>query len=280
MDKLTTLGNPATRRVAGVLIGAALLISGCATPPENDPAAMETYRQANDQAEPFNRTVFDVNMGLDKAVLKPISYVYKETVPLEGRQAVTSFLDNLRTPVIFANDLMQGEARRAWTTLVRFVANSTFGIGGLIDVAADMGYAKHDEDFGQTLAVWGVGDGSYLMLPLFGPSNPRDAIGRVVDIILDPMTWFAPNYLQYARFGTEAVDSRTAHYNEIEDLEKNSLDFYAAVRSLYRQKRTDEIRNGVPTATPFGPSPTGAGAPMELPDQKASDEAQPGAAAK
>jgi len=258
--------GPAARRFSVALIGATLLLSGCATPPKDDPAALEAFNQANDEAEPFNRTVFDVNMALDKAILKPIAFVYKEGVPMEGRQAVGSFLSNLRTPVIFANDLMQGEWDRAWTTLVRFAANSTFGIGGLVDVAQDMGFQKHDEDFGQTLAVWGVQEGPYLMLPLFGPSNPRDAVGRVVDMVLDPLTWYAPDWASYSRFGLTAVHSRAEHYDELNDLEKSSLDFYAAIRSLYRQKRNDEIRNGgtpelpglLLTQQPQAPAPIGA----------------------
>jgi phospholipid-binding lipoprotein MlaA len=258
-------------RVPAALLGALLLVSGCATPPANDPAAMDAYKQADDPLEPTNRVVFDVNMALDKAILKPIAFVYKEGVPKEGREAVSSFLDNLRTPVIFANDLMQGEMNRAWTTLVRFAANSTFGVGGLMDVAADMGYQKHDEDFGQTLAVWGVEEGPYLMLPLFGPSNPRDAAGRVVDSVLDPLSWVAPGWAQYSRFGLSAVDERAAHYDELNDLEKSSLDFYAAIRSLYRQKRADEIRNGKPSAVPsLGISPGGA---AEMPTM--DDPAEP-----
>jgi phospholipid-binding lipoprotein MlaA len=234
----------AVRRFSFALIGAFLLVSGCATAPTDDSAAMEAYRQANDELEPFNRTVFDVNMGLDKAILKPVAYVYKEAMPQEGREAVGSFLSNLRTPVILANDLMQGEWGRAGDTFMRFLANSTFGLGGLVDVAADMGFPKHDEDFGQTLAVWGVQEGPYLMLPVFGPSNPRDAFGRVVDLAMDPLSWFAPSPWGMVRFGTTATHVRADHYDELNDLEKSSLDFYAAIRSLYRQKRNDEIRNG------------------------------------
>jgi phospholipid-binding lipoprotein MlaA len=280
LDKL--LVGTAAWRVPLALIGAVVLVSGCATAPTDDPAALEAYQQANDEAEPTNRVIFDVNMALDKAVLKPIAFVYKEGVPKEGREAVGSFLDNLRTPVIFANDLMQGEWDRAWTTVVRFAANSTFGVGGLLDVAADLGYAKHDEDFGQTLAVWGVAEGPYLMLPLFGPSNPRDAVGRVVDTVLDPIGWLAPGWANYSRYGTSAVHIRAEHYDELNDLEKSSLDFYAAIRSLYRQKRNDEIRNGVPGALPsLTISPVGgtAATPMEDPAQPRSEMRAPTEAA-
>jgi phospholipid-binding lipoprotein MlaA len=225
---------------------------------------MDAYNQANDGLEPTNRVIFDANMAVDRYTLKPVAFVYKEVVPKEGREAVGSFLDNLRTPVVFANDLMQFEWGRAWTTVVRFAANSTFGIGGLFDVAAGLGYQKHDEDFGQTLAVWGIQEGPYLMLPLFGPSNPRDALGRVVDSVLDPLSWVAPDWANYSRFGVSAIHYRAEHYDELNDLEKSSLDFYAAIRSLYRQKRNDEIRNGKPSAVPsLSISPGGADLPME-----------------
>ena len=274
MDSVTK-DAPAARRMAAAALATALLVlAGCATPPENDPAAMEAYKRANDPIEPFNRHMLEVNLVLDNAVLKPVAYIYKETLPEFAQDSVDSFLHNLRSPVILANDLMQGDGDRAWNTIIRFAANSTFGLGGLIDVAADMGYPSHDEDFGQTLAVWGVGDGPYLMLPLFGPSNPRDAVGRIVDTLIDPLTWFAPTEVQYAQFATEAVNERAKNYDAIEDLKKTSLDFYAAVRSLYRQRRTDEINNGAATANPSGsPSPMSGEPDSPAIEQKASEPA-------
>ncbi len=266
---------PAARRVLAIAVAGGLLaLGGCATPPENDPAAMAAFKQANDPLEPFNRNMLKANLVLDDAVLKPIAYVYKETLPQFAQDSVDSFLHNLRTPVILANDLMQGSGDRAWTTVVRFAANTTFGLGGLIDVAADMGYPSHDEDFGQTLAVWGVEPGPYLMLPLFGPSNPRDAIGRIVDSVIDPISYLAPTSWQLGQFGAEAVDDRAMNYDAIEDLKKTSLDFYAAVRSLYRQRRADEIRNGAPTASGSGsPSPLSGEPESPATDQKAEEAA-------
>ncbi len=267
---------PAVRRgVTVALTGLALATAGCASPPENDPAAMAAYKQANDPIEPFNRNMLKANLVLDDAVLKPVAYIYKETLPEFSQDAVDSFLHNLRTPVILANDLMQGDGDRAWNTFVRFAANSTFGLGGLIDVAADMGYPSHDEDFGQTLAVWGIEPGPYLMLPLFGPSNPRDAIGRLFDTVIDPISWLAPTSWQYGQFATEAVNERAMNYDAIEDLKKTSLDFYAAVRSLYRQRRADEIRNGAPTANSSGsPSPM-SGEPDEPMDEQKAEKHPP-----
>ena len=157
-----------------------------------------------------------------------------------------------RSPVIFLNDLLQGELDRAITTAVRFMVNSTIGILGVIDIATEMGLEGHDEDFGQTLAVWGVPEGPYVVLPLFGPSNPRDAIGLVVDFLVDPFNLWAENtdrdFAIFARAGTRAVDLRATHMEALDNLEKTSLDFYATIRSLYRQRRANEIRNGEPSA--------------------------------
>ena len=236
----------------------AISISGCATPPEGDAAAIEAQKQANDPIERVNRGIFAVNRGLDKAILKPLAFAYREVVPQPGRDGVRNVLDNLRGPIILDNDLLQGEIDRAATTFWRFIVNSTFGLLGLFDVATEMGLARHDEDFGQTLAVWGVGDGPYIMLPLFGPSNPRDTVGLIVDVFLDPFNIVARNedaeYLSYTRFGLRAVDNRARRYDTLNDLERTSLDFYASIRSLYRQRRDDEIRNGVPSANV--PAPT------------------------
>ena len=161
-------------------------------------------------------------------------------------------LDNLRAPVIFLNDVLQGELKRAATTLVRFIINSTLGLLGLNDIATDLGIKGHNEDFGQTLAVWGVPEGPYVMLPLFGPSNPRDAIGMVVDFLIDPFNIWAGNtdrdFAVFARSGTRAVDLRAIYMEALDELEKSSLDFYASIRSLYRQRRANEINNGEPSA--------------------------------
>lgn len=236
------------RQVPGTLISlafAGLLSAGCATaPPPEDKEAVAAFKEANDPYEPFNRAMLDFNLALDKAILRPVTSVYLEVVPDPLQTNVQNFLQNLRGPVIFANDLFQGELDRAGTALLRFAMNSTFGILGINDFAAEVGIEKHDEDFGQTLAIWEVESGPYLVLPIFGPSSPRDGVGLLADILIDPFTWLTPLEYRIGRsFGT-AVDKRARNFDQINDLEKNSLDFYSAVRSLYRQKRRDEIRNG------------------------------------
>lgn len=239
-------------RIARMIASAAcigMLAAGCATPPPaSDQAAVAAFNEANDPYEPFNRAMLEFNLALDKAILKPVAYVYKEAVPDPLQINVTNFLANLRGPVIFANDLLQGEFERAGNTLLRFAMNSTIGILGINDFAGEAGIVGHTEDFGQTLATWDVDDGPYLVLPVFGPSNPRDGVGILADSLMDPFTWLTPFEFRIGRTVGTAVDRRARNYDQINDLEKNSLDFYAAIRSLYRQRRVDEIRNGAPAS--------------------------------
>lgn len=232
-----------------VLVG--LLLGACATPPpKSDVAAYRAYQEANDPLEPMNRITSKFNKALEDVILKPVAHLYNDAVPRPARQGVTNFLRNLNTPVILANDLFQGEEDRAWDTFRRFFINSTVGVGGLIDVAKKVGIPYHGEDFGQTLAVYGAGEGPYIVLPVFGPSNPRDGFGIVVDFLMDPLFWVFRandlNGLKWARRGLTAVDTYSRHVDAIEELERSSLDYYAALRSAYRQNRAEEIRNGRP----------------------------------
>lgn len=225
------------------------LLAGCAMAPDPKNAdALAEFRQINDPIEPANRAIFAFNRAIDAAILKPLAKIYRDYTPKVFQDAVGNFLANLRAPVVLANDVLQGEGRRAGNTLARFVVNSTLGLGGMIDAAGEMGLPRHAEDFGQTLAVWGVPEGPYLMLPLFGPSNPRDLVGLVADFVSDPVNWYAANtgqeFIAYSRAGTTGVDARATHMKELDDLERTSLDYYAAIRSLYRQRRADEISNG------------------------------------
>ena len=213
-----------------------------------DPEARAAYLEASDPLEPLNRAIFSFNLTLDKAILRPIATVYNAALPDPVRDGVRNFLNNLRTPIILANDVLQGEIGRAGDTVGRFLLNSTLGVGGLFDIASELGFDFHNEDFGQTLAVWGIGEGPYLMLPNFGPSNPRDAVGLAGEYFADPVVHWTNNtdreWILYTRAGIDAVDGRSRNINTLEELERTSLDFYAAVRSLYRQRRMDQIRNG------------------------------------
>lgn len=248
----TACREPRTRRrraICGAVLLLATLSAGCATAPDpTDREAYREYEELNDPLEPFNRAMFFVNRALDTWFLQPFSEFYRGLVPPPIQRGVTNFLRNLRSPVILANNLLQGEPEEAGNTLTRMLVNTTLGVGGLDDPAKDFGYPFHDEDFGQTLAVWGVGDGPFLMLPLLGPSNPRDASGLAVDsFLIDPiglMTTLGNEELQpyqYARFGLTVVDARARNTDAINEINR-SLDPYAAMRSFYRQYRAAEIR--------------------------------------
>lgn len=233
------------RALAACALAAA--ISGCATPPPpEDAEATAAFRKINDPLEPLNRAILEFNLVLDKAILKPVAYVYRQCVPAPLRDNVHNFLSNLGSPVTFANDLMQGELDRAGTVMARFAMNSSLGVFGINDVAAKFGLPGHEEDFGQTLAIWSVGPGPYLMLPILGPTNLRDGVGISVDSLIDPFPHLASEVFGLGAATGRAVDSRARHYDQFNELEERSLDFYAAVRSLYRQRRADMIWNGAP----------------------------------
>lgn len=232
-----------------IITVAVLSLGACAAAPDmSDPDAVAEYNEVNDPAEPAMRAIFGFNKTLDAVILEPAASIYKDIVPDKGRVAVHNFLNNLRSPVIFFNNVLQGDFEEALMTLMRLLVNSTVGILGFNDTAAELGMEFRDEDFGQTLAVWNMPEGPYIMLPILGPSNPRDAIGRVVDFIIDPLNIWAGNvdndWTTTSRTAVDAVDLRALHFDTIADLEKSSLDFYATVRTLYRQRRNDEINNG------------------------------------
>ncbi len=229
--------------LAGAFL-AALALGACAEVPTN-PDERAEFESMNDPMEPLNRQIFDLNMALDRAIMKPVAKFYNEQVPDSARQSIHSAFNNLREPYIFINDVLQGEPHQAADALGRFMVNTTFGVLGLFDVVADSGGAQFaDSDFGETLAVWGMPEGPYLMLPFFGPSNPRDAMGTAVGFVGDPVGDAVYVYSAGAAYGLgggNMVDSRAQVVDELDDVERNSIDFYAAIRSLYRQQRASEL---------------------------------------
>jgi phospholipid-binding lipoprotein MlaA len=226
--------------VTAILVG--VLLTGCAST-----RAVEGPQDINDPFEPFNRVMFNTTLVVDKVLLRPTAIVYRTVIPQPLRNGVRNFLNNLDSPVILTNDILQGEFARARVTLVRTVVNTTVGIGGLFDVADKWGYPRHREDFGQTLATFGIGEGPYLFIPLFGPANPRDLFGYGTDIFFNPLTyvqWGDESYIPYVRYGVDLIDLRERNIETLDEIEQTSLDYYASVRSLYRQSRNNEINNG------------------------------------
>lgn len=233
------------------LLGAAILASSV-------PAfADDAIEAADDPWESFNRASFDFNMTVDRYLLAPVARGYKAVTPDPVRSGVHNFLTNLRSPVILLNTLLQGDFDRSGLVLKRFVVNSTAGLGGLIDVAQDTGDMPVREDFGQTLAVWGAGEGIFIMWPLLGPSTPRDSVGAAVDVVSDPLFWMAMRSewdlaepLGYVRYGMTVIDNRVPLLGPLEEMERTSVDFYVAVRDYYRQQRHLDILNRSPAERP------------------------------
>jgi phospholipid-binding lipoprotein MlaA len=230
---------------AGLFLAA--LLAGCATPP-TDPAERDAFEQNNDPLEPLNREIFGFNQFLDRVLLAPVAKIYVAIVPEDGRDAIRRLLDNMKEPTLFFNNVLQGEFERAGITLGRFTINTTLGLVGLFDVAAKLGLERQPADFGQTLFVWGFPEGPYLILPILGPSNPRDAIGMGVDSYADPFALLASVHgiqeWTNARLIADGIDRRARVIDVLEDLEKNSLDYYAQLRSLSQQHRAAELRRG------------------------------------
>lgn len=203
-----------------------------------------------DPIEPVNRAVFAFNTAFDRFLFEPVAKIYDAVFPGLVKDSVQSFMRNLRSPLIIANNLLQGEIGDAGVATARFIINTTAGVAGLVDVAAGHGLMYEDEDFGQTLAVWGLGDGMYVVLPILGPSSLRDAGGKVVDFAGDPLQLWANNthndWVYITRGAVEGIDNRARVIKAVEDLRKNSLDYYAAVRSAYVQRRHAVINDQDP----------------------------------
>lgn len=233
------------------LLLAAVLLAGCAAAGPDD---------ANDPLEGYNRAMFGINGVIDGVLLKPAAELYVLAPPAPVRRGVSNLLDNLGEPLAAANNLLQGKATRAGTSLGRFAVNSTLGLGGVFDVAEGWGWERAPEDFGQTLASWGVGEGPYLMLPLLGPSNPRDALGFAVDWVADPPGRVLGDTPVLARAALGGMARRADYLDTFEVLQETSVDFYAAMRGFYRQYRANAIRDGAP-------------APISIPDMD-MDEAE------
>ena len=220
-----------------------MALSGCAS--TNNPDSLAQ----NDPYEPTNRQIFALNLKIDRYVARPVAVFYNRVAPEPMRDGIHNMLANMDEPVTFANDILQGEKTRSLETFGRIVINSTLGIGGLIDMAAKMGIPPHTEDFGQTLGVYGAGEGPYFVAPFIGPAPPRDLGGKVVDIFFDPFTYArfdGYKTLGYSRAGVGVLDLRARNVGTLDQIERTSVDYYATQRSLYRQYRNSEIRNGAP----------------------------------
>lgn len=223
-------------------VAALLLLSGCATPPPaDDPEAIAEFTTNNDPLEPMNRALFAVNSGINRAIIGPLAMGYRHAVPRPARDGIRNVLANASSPVGFANDLLRGDPCRAGDTLLRLVINTSFGLGGLFDVAKHMGIPGHDTDFGVTLGVWGVPSGPYLFVPVLNSTNLRDLGGMGVDLAADPWSWAASGVVlddaDWGRLGMYATDTAERWLDRVREINRTALDPYSAYRSIYRQHR-------------------------------------------
>lgn len=194
-----------------------------------------------DPLEDINRGIFCFNEFLDMVLIEPLGKIYKDFLPESFRISVGYALRNLSEPIVFVNNILQGDLEAARTTCWRLLLNSTIGIGGLFDVSTSLGFPYKKEDFGLTLASWGVSSGPYIVLPVLGPSSLRDSCGRIGDYAFDPINWWAfftdQAVYSYTRSAAQIVDAKSDAITLMDDLKKDSVDYYATIRAWYLERR-------------------------------------------
>lgn len=211
-------------------------ISGCASQTNKDPL------------EGLNRGIYKFNDVTDKALIKPVATAYSKVTPTPIRKGISNFFSNLQTITTVLNDLLQFKFAHAFSDAGRFVINTTFGVGGLIDIASMDNIPSHTEDFGQTLGYWGVGTGPYLVIPILGPSNLRDITGFTVDVVTSDPIQYAHNIgeirLSNQLRGSQIISLRSELLNAVDLIDEASLDPYAFMRDGYLQRRNFQVLDG------------------------------------
>lgn len=225
----------------------AAFVAGCASTPTGDEGELPP-RAEYDPFEPLNRNLYAINDAVDRVTLKPIARGYKAVMPEFARRGVTNFSRNLFTPRSAVNNFLQGKLGPGFSDLGRFIVNSTFGIGGLIDVASAGGVPVYDEDFGQTLAVWGLPEGPYLFIPILGPNTLLDALSTPVDIASDPLYHYDNSSVRDKLYVLRLIDLRMRLLTA-ETLLEDSKDPYLTLRESYLQNRRFQVFDGNPPST-------------------------------
>ena len=211
------------------------LLNGCAS-----------TGNARDPLEPVNRAIYHFNDGFDNTLLKPAAEIYRGVLPQIVRTGVSNFFSNINDVLIALNNLLQGKVLDAASDVGRVAINTTVGLLGVLDLATEVGLEKHDEDFGQTLGRWGIGDGPYLVLPFFGPSNLRDTLGRAVDYRTDPLTYVDPSRDRNQLWLARLINRRSELLDTSKILETAALDPYEFLRDAYLQRRRNLVYDGSP----------------------------------
>ena len=237
-------GNHTRRAPARLMILFALVaLSGCVS--QEQMADENSGYVEYDPLEPLNRKVHAFNMAADRAVLRPVARGYRKVVPAPVRNSVTNFFSNLRTPGSALNNFLQGKPKRGFSELGRFLFNSTLGLGGLFDVAGRAGLERYDENFAETLSVWGVPDGPYIVIPVWGPNMMSDAVALPVDYYSDVWTYYDNSSVRDKVWGLRLVDLRYRVLAADAILE-DSQDTYVTLREAYRQNRRFRVFDGNP----------------------------------
>ena len=221
-----------------IAVGAALLLAAG--------AAGSARAQVYDPLESVNRVIFSINDTLDRTVVRPVAQGYVNVVPRLVRTGVSNVFGNISDAFSAVNNLLQGKKEPLGNDLGRVLVNSTFGLGGIFDIASEAGVEKYNEDFGQTLGWWGIGPGPYLVLPLLGPSSARDATGLAANWYLDPVNQVTPAVNQYELVGLRALDTRAGLLGTDDLVQGASLDKYTFIRSAYTQRRRSLVYDGKP----------------------------------
>lgn len=246
------------RRPVSALLCSVVLLAGCATAQRPDPL------------EPMNRQVFAFNEAVDKAVLKPAAQVYEAVLPAPVQLVVSNFFGNVRDAWSAVNLFLQGRMADGFSDVMRFGTNTVFGFGGVMDVATELGFERHGEDFGQTLGRWGVPTGAYIVWPILGPSTVRDSIGLPVDMKASPEALVSVSLTRNTMTGIRLVSTRAGLLSATKLIDEIALDKYAFVRNAYLQRRRSlvydgnppEEEDGDPMADPAAPA-AAASAPAE-----------------
>jgi phospholipid-binding lipoprotein MlaA len=240
----------ALRRPSALLVFALVAVSppdvgGAADPSAADAGAAEP----NDPWEPFNRPVFAFNDFLSEYALEPVGRGWKWLVPGVVRESISRVFQNARTPAVMVNDLLQGKPRAAGVDLARFLMNSSIGLAGILDPAAAVGLESNREDFGQTFGVWGIPPGPYLVLPLLGPSSPRDAVGSAADAASRGWGWFIPIWASASLTGLETFNETSFFAEDLAAEREAAFDWYAAVRNAHVSRRENLVRDRAEAST-------------------------------
>lgn len=244
----------AVQRFLPVVLLSAFLLSACAgnSARPDDSADVAADEETYDPFEPFNRAMFAFNEKFDQWLLKPLAKGYDFVLPGPVKTGVGNFFSNLVQPRVALNDLLQGKARQSARDAGRFLVNTTVGVVGLFDVATSVGLAPKDEDWGQTFAVWGIGDGPYFVWPIIGPRNLRDTFGSAFDWYSTPVTYVHDPVTQWTLWGVDTVDTRARLLPAERVLEQAmTTDKYTFIREAYRQSRRNLIYDGNPPRPKF-----------------------------